>query len=151
MRNAWDVREDAFVRCTNQREEEGTSQCIQLSSLHREFTDVSAIIALLCGFHVHRIKCWIPAASRRNEKNEARGWKGDTESSGGGGGAYLIRLVEKINAARSKQTGSTPDISCRCSSAATEMHRCNPPDAICGVVRRDARGGYGSINFFSRS
>jgi len=126
----WDVREDAFVRCTNERKEEGDSQRIQLSSLHQEFTDVSAIIALLCGFLVRRIKCWMPAASRRNDKDEARGWKGDMEREGG-----LIRLVGKINAVCSKRTGSTPDISCHCSS--TEIHR-NPIDAICEVVRRDA-------------
>jgi len=69
MRNAWDVHEDAFVCCTNEREEKEDSQRIQLSSLHWEFTDVSAIIALLRGFHVRRIKCWMPAASRRNEKD----------------------------------------------------------------------------------
>ena len=57
MRNAWDVREDAFVHIAPTKGgREGDSQRIQLSSLYREFTDVSAIIALLRGFHVRRIK-----------------------------------------------------------------------------------------------
>lgn len=138
----WDVREDAFVRCTNERKEEGDSQRIQLSSLHREFTDVSAIIALLCGFYVCRIKCWMPAASRRNDKDEVRGWKGDMGREGG-----LIRLVGKINAVCSKRIGSTPGISCHCSSTSTEIHRCK--SGRCNLW--SGPPWYGSMNFLGHN
>jgi len=39
----------------------------------------------------------------------------------------------------------------RRSSATAEKHRCNPADAICGVVaRRDARGGHDPMNLLPR-
>lgn len=72
MRNAWDVRENAFVRCNGAsgREEGRDSQRIQLSSLHREFTDVSAIIVLLYDFVVLNVE--YRRHQGRNEKDEVR-------------------------------------------------------------------------------
>lgn len=68
-----------------ERGAEGNKQRIQLSSLLRDFTDVSVIIALLGDFHIRR-KARMPAAFKRERKSEtAEGIKGEGGGGGGGG------------------------------------------------------------------
>lgn len=72
-----------------ERRAEGHKQRIQLSSLLRDFTDVSVIIALLGDFHIRR-KARMPAAFKRERKSET-GEPGEKsikgEGGGGGGGS----------------------------------------------------------------
>lgn len=66
---------------------------------YQEFTDVSAIIALLRDFHVAlNVEC------RRHQERKTGG-----EQESGRRKGNLIRLVGKINAVHSKRTGSAPD------------------------------------------